>query len=175
MLEKLIEIATEFAEKLTPVYFVKEYQGGVLFRLGRFKSVIPPGIHWKWPITDDVDIYCVATTTMALPVQSMTTRDGHNVVMKARIKYRVSNLKIYGVEVADVLDALSDMVCGIQFDLIRSMTLVESLETNLDEVITADAKKEARKWGIAIDKVTVTDYSEMRSIRLFNEGSKMTD
>jgi len=175
MIEKLLEMAVEFAERLTPVYFVKEYQRGVMFRGGRFKGEITPGTHFKWPIFDDIEVFLVATTTMALPAQSVTTRDGRNVVIKSRIKYRVSNVKVFGVEVADALDALSDMVCGIQFDLIRSMTWEESCLANLDEVITADAKKEAKKWGITIEKVTVTDYSEMRSIRLFNEGGKVTD
>lgn len=175
MLEKLLEFVVQLWEQITPVFFVKEYEGALLFRGGRFRKELSPGVHWKVPWYDDIDKYVVATTTFALPAQSVVTRDGKSVVIKSRVKYKVTNLRIYGVKVTDALDALSDMICGIQFDLIRSMTWEESCGTNLNEVITSEARKEARKWGITVDAVTVTDHSEMASFRLINEGGKLPD
>lgn len=169
MFEKLIDVLLNFLEQLMPVQIIKQYQKGILFRLGKHKKELKPGIHFKIPFLDDVDYYGIATTTLTLPVQSIVTKDGISVVVKGVVKYKIDNIVIFGIEVSDAIDALSDMSCGIIFDLITNKTYQETREMNMTKVITALVKNEAKKWGIAVNKVTFTDYSPMKSLRLFNE------
>lgn len=175
MLDKLIDFLLEIIEKVIPIYILKEYQLGVLFRFGHFKKVAKPGLHWKIPFFDDVESYPVVTTTLTLPAQSVVTKDGVSVVIKAVIKYKISDVKIFAVEVYDAIDALSDTTCGIIYQTINSKNFTDTVSQNLNRDITREAKKEAKKWGIDIEKVTITDYSKMNSLRLFNEQSKLID
>lgn len=175
MLDKLIEFLLEIIEKIIPIYILKQYQLGVLFRFGHFKQVSEPGLHWKIPFFDDVESYPVVTTTLTLPAQSVVTKDGISVVVKAVIKYKISDVKIFAVEVYDAIDALSDTTCGIIYQTINNKNFADTVSQNLNRDITREAKKEAKKWGIDIEKVTITDYSKMNSLRLFNEQSKLID
>lgn len=173
MLDKLIDFLLGIIEKVIPVYIIKEYEQGVFFRFGRYKKDCFPGLHWKLPFIDEIDSYPVVTTTLTLPAQSIITSDGVAVVIKTHIKYKISNIKIYAIEVADAIDALSDMTSGINYVVVHSRTYQETCEHDIEKIITKEAKKEAKKWGIEIEKVTISDYSKINSLRLFNEQASL--
>jgi regulator of protease activity HflC (stomatin/prohibitin superfamily) len=168
MLEKLIDFILETIEQIIPFKILKDYQEGVLFRFGRFRKVVKPGIQFKLPFFDDIEIHPVVYTTITLPPQSIVTNDGINVVIRGHIKYKIEDIKTFGVEVYDAIDALSDMTGGVIYEIIRTKTWEESYTSNLSSLITKQARIEAKKWGIYIEKVTITDYSKTPSLRLFN-------
>lgn len=166
MFDKLIEFVLTFIEQLLPVSIIKQYEMGALLRFGKYKRVLEPGIHFKIPMVDDVDVYTVVTTTLTLPPQSIITKCGKNVVARAHIKYKVSDLSIYAIQVVDATDALSDTTSGVIFSVIREHTLEELRTLDIGKVITKKAKTAALTWGINLMKVTISDFSEMRSYRL---------
>ena len=174
MFDKLIEFLFEIIEKVLPVFVIKQYQQGVLLRGGKYKKDVYPGLHLKIPFLDDVDVYPVVTTTLDLPAQSIVTKDGIAVVIKTIVKYKVNNIKVFGIEVGDAIDALSDMTRGINFNTIHRRTWLETCEQDIEKIITKEAKKESKQWGIEVEKVTISDYSKMNSLRLFNEQSPLT-
>ena len=154
-----------------PLYIVKQYQQAVFFRAGKFRSIKDPGLHWKIPLLDDVDTFVVVTTTLTLPAQSATTKDGLGVVAKAVVKYKIVNLQIFAIEVWDQIDALSDTICGIILSEIEQYTWEDGRKTDMDSIVSKKARAEVKKWGIHVESVTFTDLSQMRSIRLFNESA----
>lgn len=169
MLDRLLDFLSQFLERLLPAFIVLEYQRAAFFRAGRFRNVRAPGWHWKIPLLDDFDIYTVATTTLSLPVQSATTKDGIAVVAKAMVRYKITDLSVFAVEVADQIDALGDTTCGIILSAIEAETWETGRASDLDGIVTRKARAAAKKWGIEVEAVTFTDLAQMRSIRLFNE------
>jgi regulator of protease activity HflC (stomatin/prohibitin superfamily) len=168
MLDKLIEFLLNVIEHVIPVKMLKEYQMGVLFRFGRYNKTLGPGIHLKIPFLDTVDEYPVVYTTITLPPQSIVTKDGISVVIRGHIKYKIEDIKIFAVDVYDAIDALSDMTGGVIYEEIISKTWDEAYNSNLPQNLTKKARVEAKKWGIHVDKVTITDFSKMTSLRLFS-------
>ena len=171
MFDRLIDFVIEFIDQILPLVVIKEYDQGAFFRLGKFKKIIGPGLHFKLPFADSIDTHTIVTTTMTLPAQSVVTKDGKSVVIKAQVKYEIEDLSIFAVKVYDAIDAISDMTCGIIFQTVKSKTWEEACNIDLNKSITAASRKEAKQWGIYIDKITVTDFSQMRSICLFNEDA----
>lgn len=174
MFDKLIDFVLQLLDRFMPVYIVKQYQGGAFFRSGKFRNVKGPGLHWKIPLLDDVDLYDVVTTTLTLPAQSVTTKDGIGVVAKAVVRYHIADLATYSVGVVDQVDALSDTTCGIILSAIEERTWEEGRACDLDGIVSKKARADVKKWGVHIDAVTFTDLSQTRSIRLFNESSANT-
>lgn len=168
MLDKLIEFLLNVIEHVIPLKILKEYQQGVLFRFGRFNKELGPGVHFKIPFLDTIEEYPVVYTTITLPPQSIITKDGISVVIRGHIKYKIEDIKIFAVDVYDAIDALSDMTGGVIYDEIISKTWEEAYNTNLQQILTKKARVEAKKWGIHVDKVTITDFSKMMSLRLFS-------
>ena len=172
MLDKLIEFLLGFIKELLPFIIIKQYEKAVIFRFGKYRKISLPGFHWKIPFFFFYDVYGIAVTTLTLPAQTIITKDGKSVVIKATVKYEIEDLKIFGVQVADAIDALSDTSRGVIFDEIKNLTYIESYQKDINKVINPKIKREAKSWGIKVHKVTITDYSEMMSLRLFNEQSE---
>jgi regulator of protease activity HflC (stomatin/prohibitin superfamily) len=169
MFEKLIEIITNWASLLAPFVIVNPYEEGVLNRVGKFKKVISPGIHFKIPILDEVITQYTVTTTLSLPAQSLYTIDKQNIVVKGVVKYKISDVKIFLLEVYDAQDAISDMTQSIIKNIIMSKTMEECIDPEIDNILTKKARVEVKKWGVEINQVTLTDLAPIRSFRLIND------
>lgn len=172
MFDKLIDFLIEFLDKSLPFFVINQYDEGVLLRRGLFVKQVTGGIYFKIPFLDEVISQTVVMTTMQLPAQSLYTKDKKHIVVKAIIKYSVEDVKTLLLESFDAVDAISDTTQGIIKDEIMDLNLSE-ITKDTDKTITAKAKKEARRWGIKIDRVTFTNLGEIKSIRLFNETSDL--
>lgn len=170
MFDKLIEIITHWWLQLTPVIIIRDYEEAVLLRFGKFKAVFKPGIHFKIPLFDEVIDQHVVITTLSLDAQSLYTLDKQNIVVKAVIKYKISDVKTFLLEVYDAQDALSDMSQSIIKNVIMSMTMDECTDSELDNTLTKKVRVEARKWGVEIQQVTLTDLAPIRSFRFINDS-----
>ena len=170
MFDKLIEIITNWWLQLTPIIIIRDYEEAVLLRFGRFKTVLKPGMHFKIPLFDEVIDQHVVVTTLSLDAQSLYTLDKQNIVVKGVIKYKISDVKTFLLEVYDAQDALSDMSSSIIKNVIMSMTLDECTDSELDNVLTKKVRVEARKWGVEVQQVTLTDLAPIRSFRFINDS-----
>jgi regulator of protease activity HflC (stomatin/prohibitin superfamily) len=170
-MDRLLAILAEVWRDLLPFTVIDQYERGVMLRTGLFRKVMEAGFHWKIPFYDKVLSQTVVTTTMNLGSQSLTTLDGKNVVVSAVIKYSIFDIKILLLDVNDPVDAISDMTQAIIKDCVIERNWDDLRGKDVDKEITTKAKREAKKWGIEIDRVTLTDVGIIRSIRLFNTTS----
>jgi len=170
LFEKLIDIIINFIDNIIPFVIIKEYNRGVRFRFGKFNSVLEPGISIKIPFFDNIDEVTVVTTTLSIPVQSITTLDKKQIVTKAVVRYNISDVKPFMLTIYDSVDAISDTTQAIIKKQLASKNLEDCVDNKIDILITKNVAKEVIKWGVTIEKVTLTDIGEISSIRLFNEN-----
>lgn len=169
MFDRLIDIIGNWLEKFLPFFIVMEYEEAVILRFGRFYKVAKPGFHWRIPIVDEPMTNHVVVTTLSLPPQSLYTKDKQNIVVKGVIKYRIADVQTFLLEVYDAQDALSDMTQSIIKNVIMDKTLEECIDAEIDNFLSKKARVEARKWGVEIQQVTLTDLAPIRSFRLIND------
>ncbi len=169
MFDKLIEIISHWWLQLVPFVIIREYEEAVLLRFGMFNRVMLAGIHFKIPLIDEVLDQHVVVTTLSLDAQSLYTKDKQNIVVKAVIKYKIADVKTFLLEVYDAQDALSDMSQSIIKNVIMSMSMDECTDSELDNTLTKKVRVEARKWGVEVQQVTLTDLAPIRSFRLIND------
>lgn len=170
MFDRLLDLIVQFGQQLVPFIIVNQTYGGVMLRFGTFKKVLEPGWHWKVPFIDEPLTNSIVWTTISMPAQSLTTKDGKDIVVKGVIKYKIVDIQIFALEVYDAIDAISDMTQGIIFDIVKDRTWDELQFDNLKTKITRKAQTEAKRWGIEIETVTLSDLAKIRSIRLLNDG-----
>ena len=174
MIDRLLDFILSIWSQLIPFFIVTESNEGVLLRLGKFKKIVVPGFYWKIPFADYVMTHHVVWQTMNLHPQSLTTLDNKGVVLKGIIKFRISDIQTFLLEVWDSTDAIADMCMGIIRDEVQNHNWKDILgeadkDSKFDKVISRKAKAEAKRWGIEIDTITMIDVCEITSIRLFNE------
>lgn len=170
MFDKIVEILNSWWNHILPVTIVSHYQEAVLLRMGKFKTVLKPGMHFKIPFFDEVLDQYVVVTTLSLPAQSLYTKDRQNIVAKGVIKYKISDVKTFLLEVYDAKDALSDMTTAIIKQIITDLSLEECLNSDIDNTLTKKARVEAKKWGVEIQQVTLTDLAPIKSYRLISDS-----
>ena len=169
MFDRLIDLLTGWFDHLIPFFLVRDYEEAVVLRFGKFHRVAKPGFHWRIPFIDEPMEQHVVITTLSLSPQSLYTKDKQNIVVKGVIKYRISDIKTFILEVYDAQDAISDMTQSIIKNIIMDKTMDECIDPEIDNTLAKKARVEARKWGVDIQQVTLTDLAPIRSYRLIND------
>lgn len=170
MLDKLVELISNWIRELSPIVIVPSYEEGVLLRFGKYNNTLYPGIYLKLPIFDEVITHHTVMTTLSLPAQSLYTVDNQNVVVKGVVKYKIVDVKTFLLEVYDAKDAVSDMTQSIIKNIIMSKTMAQCTDQDIDNVLTKKSRMEIKKWGVDIQQVTLTDLAPIRSYRLINDN-----
>jgi len=171
MFDKLIEFLLNIIEDIMPVFFVKQYNNGILLRMGKFVRIVKPGVVFKIPFLDKIEVVTIVTTTLSVPTQSVITKDKKQLVVKSVVKYKIADVELFMLNVYDSTDAISDITQAIIKEQISLRTFEECTDNDFDNTVTKKLRVEMKKWGIEVDRVTLTDIGQIKSLRLFNEGA----
>ena len=140
------------------INILKEYERGVIFRLGRLvPNAMGPGLIFVfWPIYKMVRV-SLRTVTLEVPPQDIISRDNVSVKVNAIIYFRVMNAPRAIVEVENYLYATSQLaqttlrsVLG-EVDLDDLLSRREKLNVKLQEILD----KHTDIWGIKVSLVEV--------------------
>lgn len=165
ILAQILEFLKESYERIIPWFVLRDFEHGVVLRLGKFHRVLDPGLSWKVPLIDEVFEVRKSVTTLNVKPQTLTTLDGKDIVISAVVKYNVSDPRVFLVEVEDAVDAIGDITQGKIKDLVCAKTW-DDIKAMKDEELKKLVKDEARRWGVKIHYVTITDLAKIRTIRL---------
>jgi regulator of protease activity HflC (stomatin/prohibitin superfamily) len=142
------------------VKVVKEYERGVIFRLGRVQGRAKgPGLFILIPIVDRMVKVTLRTVTLDVPPQDLITRDNVPVRVTAVIYFRVVDPNNSVIEVENPVLATSQIsqttlrsVLG-QKDLDDLLTNREAINEELQKIID----EQTEPWGIKVSVVEVKD------------------
>jgi membrane protease subunit HflK len=155
-----------------PWVIIEEWNGAVQLRYGKFIKVLYPGIHFKIPFFDSVIECPVITQSVNLPSQTLTTFDEQSIVLKSIIRYRVSNVRTYLLNVMHASDVLIDTTQGMIRDVVELTRWDDLVDVNSQ--ITNEVKEFVIKWGIEVEAVTITDLGIVKSFRIFGDEAHKT-
>src|ERR687893_692080 len=157
----LVIIAVFVASFLySAVKVVKEYERGVIFRLGRVQGGPKgPGLFILLPLVDRMVKIDLRTVTMDVPPQDVITRDNVPARVNAVIYFRVVDPNRSVIEVENHVLATSQIsqttlrsVLG-QKDLDQLLTNREEINEELQRIID----EQTDPWGVKVSVVEVKD------------------
>lgn len=175
MFEKLIDLLIQLWDRLSPLFIVKVFQGAAVLRFGRFNREVGPGIYWKIPVIEDVMFVETCITTIRLPPQTVTTKDGKSVVVSVIAKYQVTDLEPYVTKIWDQHDVLADCTMGAVRKSVTEMDWLALVTEPPEKRITEIARRETEQFGFKILRVTFIDLGNVRSIRLITHTENKID
>src|SRR5512140_1705606 len=91
------------------VKILREYERGVVFRLGRMVGVRGPGLIWLWPFIERMVKVSLRTVVMDVPPQDIITQDNVSLKVNAVVYFRVMQPQKAIVEVENYLFATSQL------------------------------------------------------------------
>ena len=172
MLDKLVDLLVRFGRDMLPFVIIEQWNAAVQLRYGKWIKNLSGGIHFKIPFFDSVIECPVITQSVNLPSQTLTTLDEESIVLKAIIRYRVSNIQTYLLSVMHANDVLIDTTQGIIRDVVEMTTWPGLVDVNSQ--ITNEVKEYVVRWGIEIEAVTITDLGLVKSFRIFGDEAHKT-
>ncbi len=141
----------------TALKVLKEYERGVIFRLGRVIATKGPGLIILIPIIDKMVKVSLRLVTMDVPEQDVITKDNVTIKVNAVIYFRVMDPTNATVEVENYLFATSQLaqttlrsVCG-QMELDEILSQREKINSQLQDILD----KATDRWGIKVSTVEV--------------------
>ncbi|MDY6843566.1 MAG: SPFH domain-containing protein, partial [Thermodesulfobacteriota bacterium] len=91
------------------IRILREYERGVIFRLGRVIGFKGPGIIILIPVIDKMEKVSLRLLTMDVPSQDVITRDNVSIKVNAVVYFKVVNPKDAIVQVENFLYATSQL------------------------------------------------------------------
>jgi regulator of protease activity HflC (stomatin/prohibitin superfamily) len=139
------------------IRILREYERGIIFRLGRYVATKGPGLILLFPLIDKMVKVSLRTIVMDVPTQDVVTKDNITVKVNAVVYFRVILPDKAIIEVQDFLFATSQI----------SQTTLRSVlgQSELDELLSERDKinhklqqiidDQTEPWGIKVSNVEV--------------------
>ncbi len=136
---------------------LREYERGVVFRLGRVIKTKGPGLVIIIPVIDKMVRVSLRLVTMDVPTQDVITRDNVSVKVDAVVYFRVMEPTKATIEVENYIFATSQLsqttlrsVCG-QAELDELLAERDKINTKLQNILDSHTDP----WGIKVTAVEV--------------------
>ncbi|MDT9695094.1 slipin family protein [Streptomyces sp. P17] len=147
---------------------VKQYERGVVFRLGRLRGAVrQPGLALIVPGVERLRRVNMQIVTMPVPAQEGITRDNVTVRVDAVVYFKVVDASAAVVNVEDYRFAVSQMAQTSLRSIIGKSDLDDLLSNRekLNQGLELMIDSPAVGWGVQIDRVEIKDVSLPESMK----------
>lgn len=142
---------------LYAIRILREYERGVIFRLGRLVGAKGPGLIILVPIIDKMVKVSLRVVTMDVPEQDIITKDNVTVRVNAVVYFRVMDPVKAIIAVEDYLYATS-MISQTTLRAVLGQAELDTLLSERDKVneqLQIIIDEDTEPWGIKVTKVEV--------------------
>ncbi len=142
---------------VSAIRVLKEYERGVIFRLGRLIGEKGPGLILLIPIIDKMQKVSLRLVVLDVPPQDVITRDNVSIKVNAVVYFRVMDSNNAVVQVENFLYATSQLaqttlrsVLG-QVELDELLAERDKINKNLQDILD----RQTDPWGVKVTNVEV--------------------
>ena len=140
---------------LTGLRVIMQYEKGMKFTLGKYSSMMGPGLNLVIPVIQTFERVDIRIKTVDVPKQDCITKDNVSVNVDAVTYYFVYDVEksILGVE--DYYYAISQLAQTTMRDVVGEVSLDELLANRdaISQKIKSIIDKASDKWGLTVDRV----------------------
>jgi regulator of protease activity HflC (stomatin/prohibitin superfamily) len=139
------------------IKILKEYERGVVFRLGRIIPVKGPGLVIIWPVIDKLVRVSLRTVTFDVPPQDVITKDNITVKVNAVVYFRVID-PIKAITAVEDFFYATSQIAQTTLRSILGQGQLDDLLAKRDE-LNAELQKvidfQTEPWGVKVTTVEV--------------------
>ena len=144
---------------MNAIKVVREYERGVIFRLGRLVAAKGPGLIIIIPIIDKMIKVSLRTITLDVPPQEVITKDNISTQVNAVLFFRVLDPNAAVVEVQNYIEAtrqiamttLRSILGGFELDQVLGER--EKINMQLQQIVD----QQTDPWGIKVVNMEIKD------------------
>ncbi len=144
---------------LVSIRVLRQYERGVVFRLGKFAGVREPGLTFIFVPVEQMVRVSLRTVTMQIPSQKIITRDNVSIDIAAVAYYHISDPEKSVIAIENVYNAISQIsqttvrnVVG-RFSLDQLLADTAAINLQIKDVIDGHTEP----WGTQVTAVEIKD------------------
>lgn len=165
----------EVLDYLTKIFqwwvIISPWEKAIRVRFGKHTKILDGGTHFRIPFFDIVYVQCFRMRVVQMPVQTISTKDGHTLSVVICGGYSIKNIEKLYNRMAMPEGTISNMIMGEASQYIYSHNLTECnpelLEAKILERLNLD------DFGIKYEYVKVLGYAVVKTFRLIQDQSWM--
>lgn len=138
----------------------QEYQRGVVFRLGRYRTLRGPGLFWILPLgLERAPIIDIRTRTVAAEQQETITRDSVTIKVNAVLWYRITDAAKSVISVVDAQAAVYQLALTSLRNIIGQHDLDEVLQERdkINGLLRDGVVESTKRWGLEVERFEMKD------------------
>ncbi|HEY3861943.1 MAG TPA: slipin family protein [Verrucomicrobiae bacterium] len=141
------------------VRILREYERGVVFRLGKLIGAKGPGVVFLFPMVDRMVRMDLRVITISVAKQEIMTRDNVPVTMDAVVYFRIVEPEAAVVKVENYLQATSLIAQTTMRSVLGQSELDELLarRDKINQVLQEIIDRHTGPWGVKVTAVEVRD------------------
>jgi len=149
------------------IKILREYERGVIFRLGRLVGTRGPGLFVILPFVDRMVKVDLRVITMDVPYQEVITKDNVTVRVNAVVYFRVIDPESSVVKVLDFIRATSQ----ISQTTLRSVLGQSELDgllyerERLNQILQKQIDEQTDPWGVKVSTVEIKEVELPETMR----------
>lgn len=175
MFDKLVDLIINFIGLFRFWSIIRDFEGGIILRLGKFHRMAKPGWNWRWPFDVEECFYSnINMMTRVVGPQSLTTKDDKSLIVSVVITEKVEDVKKFLIECTHGHSIIEDATYGAVATLIHNSTWDELMGIDLAHQLEITVRRQAKKYGVDIIQLQLVDFTKSKSLRLMQshtEGS----
>ena len=150
---------------------IRATHGGVAWHFGKYIREIKMGWRWIWPLITDFEIIVIARQTNKMPVQTIESKDGHQVSIGMYIVYRINDIiSAIGEKNWDVDTTVNDISQGGLMKTCNKFNYIElrdGLVTAVANTLTILCRRDLKPYGIYVEECAFYTFSKTEARTIF--------
>jgi len=160
------EIIDYISKLFTWWVIVMPWEQGIRVRFGKHITLLDKGVYLKLPLLDSIYVQEKRLRTITLPIQTLTTKDGHTITVSSSVGYSIVNIsKLFNTLYMPDM-TIGNIAMGKMSDFICNNNLIDCIPETIENNIT-NAFTEA-DYGLKFERIKLTTFANVRTYRLIN-------
>ncbi|MBR4237064.1 SPFH/Band 7/PHB domain protein [bacterium] len=150
------------------IKIVKQTEKLVIERVGKFHSILDPGVHWIWPFFDRVALRVVMKEQIRdFDPQPVITKDNVTMQIDTVVFFQITDPKLYAYGVVNPINAIENLSSTTLRNIIGELDLDETLTSRdiINTKMRSILDEATDPWGIKVNRVEVKNILPPKDIR----------
>ena len=153
---------------ISGIKIVKQTEKYVIERVGKYHTILDPGVHWIWPFFDRVALRVVLKEQIRdFDPQPVITKDNVTMQIDTVVFFQITDPKLYAYGVVNPISAIENLSSTTLRNIIGELDLDETLTSRdiINTKMRAILDEATDPWGIKVNRVEVKNILPPKDIR----------
>lgn len=166
LIQALEYLENKWSVYVSPFVFVREYESGVMLKLGKYQKTLKTGINWKWFYPFNEAHKCLIKPETIHAEVTVTTVDGKTFSLEVIGEYEIRDARKWMLGANDAFTNMFDLLKGHSAEVLVDINSDEINKKGIKTKIKNKLNEEVDSMGAIFTKILFGKNVSTRSLTL---------